>query len=109
MKFSQENGGIALESNLTKRLRRSEFLCGIETYVYYRTIGKYTTLYLEAEYDEHQKKLDYNFYKMCCSPNGRTYFRMYCTRVPIQVALKRVESFALYLELHKDSSGRWLT
>lgn len=78
-------------------------------YVYYRTLGKFTTLYVEAEKDELWQKTVYSFYKMRCHPNGKTYFKVYCDRVPLLVMLKRVESFALYLELNKDNVGRWFT
>ena len=76
-------------------------------YVYYRTIGNYTTLYLEGERDYELGRTFYSFYKMKCLPNGKTHFKVYNNRVPLKVALKRVESFALYLELHRDRTGRW--
>lgn len=107
MLFAPENGGITLESNLTKRLRKRHFLCGIELLTYYRTIGKYTTLYLEGEREKKNGELNYSFYKMRCLPSGKSYFKVYCSQVPIQVALKRIESFSLYFELHKDNRGRW--
>ncbi|MGL9728691.1 hypothetical protein [Enterococcus sp. DIV0756] len=97
------------ESNLTKRLKKSGFQCGIETTVYYRTLGKFTTLFFEAERDEKGKEAVYSFYKMRCMPTGKTYFKVYCDRVPLMVAVKRLESFALYLELNKELAGRWFT
>lgn len=77
--------------------------------VYYRTLGRYTTLYFEAETDELIHRKVYSFYKMRHLPNGKAYFKVYCDRVPLRVALRRVESFALYLEVNRDIVGRWFT
>ncbi|MGL9861283.1 hypothetical protein IGJ68_002169 [Enterococcus sp. DIV0564] len=97
------------ESKLTKRLKKSGFLFGIERQVYYRTLGKFTTLYVEAETDERSQKTVYSFYKMRSLPNGKSYFKVYCDRVALLVALRRIESFALYLEMNKEKAGRWFT
>lgn len=97
------------ESNLTRQLKKSGFICGIEQVVYYRTLGKYTTLYFEGEKATDSNRFMYSFYKMRLLPNGKTIFKVYCDRVPLKVAIKRIESFALYIELHQDSTGRWFT
>ena len=73
--------------------------------VYYRSIGNYTTLYLEGERDYERGKAYYSFYKMRTLPNRNSSFKVYCHRVPLHVALKRMESFALYLEVHRDNIG----
>ncbi|MGF2052378.1 MULTISPECIES: hypothetical protein [Enterococcus] len=90
-------------------MRKSGFLCGIETIVYYRTLGKFTTLYVEAEKDSSQQNTVYSFYKMQCFPNGKTAFKVYCDHAPLVVVIKRVEAFALYLEQNKEQVGRWFT
>lgn len=77
--------------------------------MYYRTLGKFTTLYVEAERDTIQKNTVYSFYKMKCFPNGKTTFKVYCDHVPLVVVIKRVESFALYLKQNKEQVGRWFT
>lgn len=95
-----------MESKLTERLKMIGFLCGIEQYVYYRTIGKYTTLYLEGKKDDKTGKVFYSFYKMSCLPRKRASYNVYCHHVPLLVTFKRLESFALYLEAIKSQTGR---
>lgn len=81
-------------------------MCGIEGLIYYQTIGKYTTLFVEAEKDEWTQRIVYSFYKMRCLPNGKSYFKVYCDRTSLKVVIKRIESFVLYLELNKNRTGR---
>ncbi|EOI55477.1 hypothetical protein I592_01281 [Enterococcus gilvus ATCC BAA-350] len=45
----------------------------------------------------------YSFYKMKSYPNGKTYFKVYSDRVSLTVALKRIESFSLYLEINQNA------
>lgn len=66
-------------------------------------------MYVEAEREELSQKMVYSFYKMRCLPNGKSYFKVYCDRVPLLVALNRIETFALYLERNKAHTGRWFT
>lgn len=110
MKISQfESGTIVRESNLTCRLRRCGFLCGIESYVYYRNIGHFTTLYVEGEKDAITKKILYSFYKMCIFPNGKSNTKVYCDRVDVLTVVRRVESYSLYLKDYKNKTGHWFT
>ncbi|WP_429963218.1 hypothetical protein [Enterococcus sp. AZ072] len=97
------------ESNLTRRLKKCGFLCGIESYVYYRTIGHFTTLYVEGEKDETTKKIVYSFYKMRIFPNGKSSIKVYCDRVDILTVVRRVDSYALYLKDNKNKTGHWFT
>lgn len=78
------------------------FLCGLESAIYYRTIGQYTTLYLEVEKDKLSQKNVYIFYKMRHVKNRKSYFNVYCEHVPFRVAIKRIESFVLFLESNKQ-------
>lgn len=83
-------------------MKQNGFLCGLESSVYYRTIGQYTTLYLEVEKDKWGQKNFYTFYKMQHVPNRKSFFTVYCERVPYRVVIKRIESFVLFLESNKQ-------
>lgn len=82
-----------MKCQLTEELYQLGFLCGIESEIYIRDTGKYTSLVIESERKGGDVQYRYDFYKQTFYPHYPNKVTIYGENMPASVLLKRVKQY----------------
>lgn len=82
-----------MKSHLTEKLYSVGFLCGIESEIYIRDTGKYTSLIVEGKRKGGDAQYRYDFYKQTFYPHYPNEVTIYGKNMPAALLLKRVKQY----------------